>query len=1366
MPTRARFLSWRARAALLLLGSLATLAVQAQSLPPALRDWEAWVLHDHEEHRCPWLIPGTAQDEHRICAWPGVLELQADTHGAHFSQHWEAYTEGWLALPGSPEQWPQEVMLDGRPAPLVEHAGAPAVRVSAGTHTLSGAFRWARRPELLPLPESTALVTLVLDGNHVGQPQRSAAGIVLGAQAQAREDNGLEVRVFRRLADDLPAVLATDVHLAVAGEAREVRLPGTLPPGFVPVAIEGELAARLDPDNTLRVQVRPGEWDVTVTARGPSPLKAVRLTERPAPWPAEEVWSFEARDELRVVSVEGVPATDPAQANVPQEWRQLPAYRMQAGAQLRLTERSRGASGQDANQLSLRRIAWLDLSGAGFTVEDHISGQMRRGWRLEMSAPYALQSARTGTDDSLLVTTGMREGDSGIEVRERTLDIRALSRLPRAGGALPASGWRERFDSVTGELILGPGYRLLAAGGPDSAPEAWLERWRLLDIFVVLLIATAAWRLLGIRVALLAVAAVVLTYQERGAPTWLWLNVLIALALLTAVSQGRLRSWIGAYRLFALALLALALVPFVVTQARLALYPQLEQSVEVGADANAQSPRAQPQTVLEEVPERELKQEALRGEIRDVPTQKSPVATLSASAVQLQEVAVAGARQVASPYEAGVLVQAGPGLPAWRYHAYRYAWNGPLEPDATARFLISPPWLTRLWRIAGIALSLLLIVQLAGAELGRLSGWLRPTARGAAVAMLLALAAAVSYAPAARAQQTPDPELLKQLQSRLLQGPKCVPACGAILAAEVTAAARLEVSLTVSALDTVGIALPGADPNWAPDQVQVDGASAGWVYRDPAGVRHVTLSAGRHVVRLAGPLEGIEGLTLAFPLAPHAIEVSAPGWEVSGVNERRLVSGALELVRRHAAQEGAGAARQTEFPPFVRVRRLFHLGHEWTIATQVTRVAPPAGAFTVRLPLLPQESVTTEALEAREAQVSVGLASGQDDTTFTSLIPIAPHLQLAAASDDTHSEYWVFEVERSWHAEISGVPNSAAGADEPSLYEYYPRPGEHLELSVTRPAAVAGGTLAYDGVSLETHIGKRSSEHSLTLRYRSTQGGRQILRLPPDAEVTVVRSDADVLGLRPENGELPLPALPGRHSWTVGWRDATGTRVLSRSPAVGLSAPAGNLSVRVQLPQDRWVLYSFGRGIGPTVLYWGELVVFLVAAWLIGRSRLTPLGTRDWLLLGLGLSTFSWGVLALFAVFIAVFQWRSRAAAPTTAERFNLMQVGLALLAVAAVLSVVAAVPRGLLALPDMRIAGGGEPTALHWFFDRSADALPQAGVLSVSLWWYKLAMLAWALWLSFALTRWIKWAWEVYSREGLWRSPAARTPPPPATSA
>ncbi len=88
----------------------------------------------------------------------------------------------------------------------------------------------------------------------------------------------------------------------------------------------------------------------------------------------------------------------------------------------------------------------------------------------------------------------------------------------------------------------------------------------------------------------------------------------------------------------------------------------------------------------------------------------APSDTLSSAqslgGAQVNEVVVTGAKRVALPagYEPGVLVQSGPGLPDWEFRAYDYSWSGPVEEGATVQFIISPPWLTGLWRIAGLAL--------------------------------------------------------------------------------------------------------------------------------------------------------------------------------------------------------------------------------------------------------------------------------------------------------------------------------------------------------------------------------------------------------------------------------------------------------------------------------------------------------------------------------------------------------------------------------------------------------------------------------------------------------------------------------------
>jgi hypothetical protein len=179
----------------------------------------------------------------------------------------------------------------------------------------------------------------------------------------------------------------------------------------------------------------------------------------------------------------------------------------------------------------------------------------------------------------------------------------------------------------------------------------------------------------------------------------------------------------------------------------------------------------------------------------------------------------------------------------------------------------------------------------------------------------------------------------------------------------------------------------------------------------------------------------------------------------------------------------------------------------------------------------------------------------------------------------------------------------------------------------------------------------------------------------------------------------------------------------------------------------------------------------VLVAWGLSRLRRTPLRFWQWLLLGLGFSTFSWSALLVVVAWLFALDARARQAPIRDDTGFNLAQSGLALLTVVAVVAVVSAIPQGLLGTPDMHLAGNGStPTQLRWFADRTSDAIATGSAVTVSMWWYKVAMLAWALWLSNALIGWLRWGWDAWSAGGYWRNAprkpvaAMAEPPTPPT--
>ena len=593
--------------ALLTLASTSTAGapLSCDEVPTPLLPWVRWALSGHEESRCPFFH---GNPEKKNCVWPGVLTLELGAKGGRFSQEIKVLADSWAALPGEAGRWPQEARTDGAPVAVILRDGFPSVRLKAGTRRLSGSFQWDSLPEMIRIAPETGLLTLTVLGKPVPFPVRDEQGRLWLQKATGpeREENHMDVAVHRQVLDEVPLLLLTQIQLRVSGKNREMVLGKALPPGFVPMSLEGPLPAKIERDGRLRVQVRAGTWTIQLGARHEGPASALKLGEPGGPWDAEEVWVFAAKNNFRVVTVEGPPSIDPQQTELPSQWKTLPAYLMKPGAVLSLVERRRGDADPKPDSIVINRNLWLDFNGRGLTAQDAITGTLNRSWRLEMGPETRLGRVAIGGQDQFLtaLATG---GPAGVEVRQGAVDLSADSRIEKRGWSVPAVGWRHDFESAAGRLNLPPGWRLIHARGVDSASPTWLKTWTLLDIFLVVILGFAVGRLWGRDWGLVALATGVLCWHEPGALRWVWLWTLGAEALWRVLPESGFRLTIRALRYAAWTCVALWGVPFLVSQVRVGFYPQLEQT----GRAFVGSPSARPDSELG--PPNGPLQEGLRG---------------------------------------------------------------------------------------------------------------------------------------------------------------------------------------------------------------------------------------------------------------------------------------------------------------------------------------------------------------------------------------------------------------------------------------------------------------------------------------------------------------------------------------------------------------------------------------------------------------------------------------------------------------------------------------------------------------------------------------------------------------------------------
>lgn len=1383
-------------------------------VPPELKPWVPWVLDGQDEALCPV----TRQGSPVRCAWPARVDLVLDEKSGRFTQRWHLDAPTWVPLPGDAKRWPLDVKNGAQAVSVLARGGVPQVRLERGDHVLTGLFAWDTMPESLKVPKETGLLSLTMRGAQVASPNRDGQGIVwLQKAAKNEEGDAIEIVVHRKVSDDIPLRLTTRIEVHASGKNREELLGKALPDGFVPLSLDSPIPARVEPDGHVRVQLRPGVFTIELVARGENAVSKLARPKPNGPWrEGDEVWVFEAKNDYRVVTVEGVPSIDPAQTTLPDTWKRLPAYPMKLTDTFTLTERRRGDADPPQNQLALQRKLWLDFDGRGFTASDTLTGTLSRDSRLTMAEPTLLGRVAIGGKDQFI--TKLDGLGSGVEIRQGQLFVAADSRIATSPRDVPAVSWAHDFHQVHAWLNLPPGYRLFHASGVDDVSGTWVRHWSLLELFLALVLSVAIGRLYGLRWGVVALMLYGLSFPEYGAPKWVWFPPLVCEALFRVMpsTPGALKikkvfEWA---RGFALAIVAVVAVPFLVQHVREGACPALgdpmtlaeeEREVEQSHDNKeggtgtrakgeegsmgnpqfATSPAAPPAVVAGaggkpadepmQAQTGELEKAGKGGENKPQGAKAEPK---SDSASDLRswpskpKVRPGYLQSNAAEYDPAAIVQTGPGLPRWKWTSLELKWSGPVAASQRLHlYLLSPAenFALALLRALLLVVVFLRLFPFTGKYFPK--GWGPPPAkpdagatpggRGAgggvvAVASAMAMALVLTLMPNVARAEAPSSSMLEELQKKLVQKPSCSPDCTSSGRMQIeTRGDVLRARIEVESAATAPFALPGSIGQFSPREVTVDGQPAKALARGDDGVLYVLVGPGKHQVIVEGSLPERESMQLSLPQKPHRVDVTVEGWTVEGIHEDGLADDNLQFTRKRT--QGAGATLQPgQLPPFVRVERTLRVGLNWQVETRVVRVSPPGSAVVLEVPLLPGENVTTADVRVVAGKALVNMGAQATEVAWYSVLEQRSPVKLVAPKGTAWTEVWRLDIGPIWHAKYGGIPFvHTQPQDGVRFPEWRPWPGEEATVELTRPEGVPGQTLTIDEETLEVRPGIRTTDVKLTLSVRSSRGAEHTVTLPEGATLESLVLNGATQAIRQDARKVTFPVVPGAQTVVLAWREETGLSPFFAVSPVDIGAPSVNANVTIEVPGGRWLLFAGGPRLGPAVLFWSLLAVLLVVAVILGRNDKTPLKTWHWLLLAVGLSQVHIVLAAFFVAWLLALGYREKSEGKTLAPAaFNLRQLGLVALTAVAIGVLFASIYKGLLGDPEMQVRGNGSSLEhLRWFQDRSEGVLPVPWMLSMPILVYRALMLGWALWTALAIVRWLKWGWGAFTTGGGWKS-------------
>jgi hypothetical protein len=322
--------------------------------------------------------------------------------------------------------------------------------------------------------------------------------------------------------------------------------------------------------------------------------------------------------------------------------------------------------------------------------------------------------------------------------------------------------------------------------------------------------------------------------------------------------------------------------------------------------------------------------------------------------------------------------------------------------------------------------------------------------------------------------------------------------------------------------------------------------------------------------------------------------------------------------------------------------------------------------------------------------------------------------------------------------------------------EWNPWPGDSVVLHFQRPLAVAGKLLTIQSLAHHVEVGNRQRKSILSFQIESSLGGEQALALPAGATVTEMLVGQRSVPIRRQGDQVLFNLQPGSQEVRIEWTDESPIASFIALPAIEMPDEVANIRSQMSIPTSRWILWANGPQRGPAVRFWVVLTLSLLVAWVLGMRPDSPLKTYEWMLLAIGLTQVHIVASLLVVVWLFSISFR-RKLQPGSLKfwEFNVLQIANGVLTAVAIGALVWVVTAGLLGSPRMFIVGNESFEGnLNWFTPRSDKNLPKPWVLSVSIWYYRLLMLVWALWLANSLLHWLKEWYRSLTAGGAWRSP------------
>ena len=544
-------------------------SIDEKKLPTYLLPWVDWLKIKNNQNNC--LID---KENKKFCSFVYSLSIsKTDNYydiklkGINYAQDY------WLFLPSGEvkQSWPENILLNGNNAAIIEKDNKPLVKLDIGEFEISYQLNALQidRTNNINMPYNILVIKNLTGKKTLFENAKlSILNDSVDKEQKSSESNQSQIKVYRLLNDGIPIELVTQIEITNPISQKNIFLGKVIPKNFKLTKINSSISVEEKIDG-FYVNTPAGNHSISFTSYSMDNLSSIN-TKDLVNGIEQEIWSISKNPNIRQLEIEGVQSVDPSQVFLPKQWQALPSYKVVND--IKFVSKRRGLSLKDTINVGIKRNSWYGFND---------------------NKMYHFDELNVSNDGKNVLSFEKSIDPKEFSINQEPQMLVDYANYPSV--IIPNGDFSAQFQSQTGEevsskfikdsqqqinswnLILAPRHRLFHVSGVEKANNSWFENWNLYTVFALFLIILSFYKLFGIKLAVLSFISIV-AFQSDLFLSWIfWPLFLLFLAFLKVLpDKNKFTYLIRTASVLLVISLFIVTVNFSINEIRYIINPSLE----------------------------------------------------------------------------------------------------------------------------------------------------------------------------------------------------------------------------------------------------------------------------------------------------------------------------------------------------------------------------------------------------------------------------------------------------------------------------------------------------------------------------------------------------------------------------------------------------------------------------------------------------------------------------------------------------------------------------------------------------------------------------------------------------------------------